>query len=61
MATKADNLDEALALIRQLESALLGLRQIRGYVPKGAGLDTLDQLIDEIETNLAGIKRRVMQ
>lgn len=61
MAINPDNLDAVLALIRQLESALLGLRKVRWYVPKGAGLDTLDKLIDEIENNLAVVKRRVVQ
>lgn len=61
MTDESDKLDVILALIRQLESALLGLRQVRGYVAKGAGLDTLEILISELEVNLAQLKRRLTQ
>lgn len=61
MTNESDRLDVVLALIKQLESALLGLRQVRGYVAKGAGLDTLETLISELEVNLAQLKRRLTQ
>ncbi len=48
-----------LDLLRQMEVTLLGLRQLRGYVQKGPGLEILDTLIREAETKLAEIKLRM--
>jgi hypothetical protein len=38
MAYDSDSLDAILALIKEIESALLGLKQLRGYAGKGPGL-----------------------
>lgn len=54
-------LDAILALLKQLEITLLGLQQLRGYVGKGAGQQILELLIQEAETNLAEIKRKLAQ
>jgi hypothetical protein len=43
----ADSLDTILALIKQMEATLIGLRQLRGYVGHGVG-----------EHNAAGAYRR---
>lgn len=53
-----DSLKTILALIKQLEATLIGLKQVRGYV-QGVGRHMLDELIDEGETKLAEIKRKV--
>jgi hypothetical protein len=57
----ADPLEIILALIKEMEIALLGLQQLRGYVGKGPGQQMLELLIHETETNLAEIKRRLTQ
>jgi hypothetical protein len=61
MAYDSDTLDEILALIKQMDSALLGFRQLRAYIQPGAALHQLDQLIEELEVNLAKVKRRLLQ
>ena len=56
-----DSLDTILALIKQMEGVVLGLRQVRAYVGEGVGARMVDVLIEESETGLAAVKRRVIQ
>jgi hypothetical protein len=56
-----NSLDTILALVKQLEATLLGLRQLRSYVATDLGLQMLDLLIEEGEEKLAQIKRKLIQ
>lgn len=56
-----ESLETILALLKQMEATLLGLKQLRGYVPAGVGQKMLEILIEEAEANLAEIKRRIIQ
>jgi hypothetical protein len=57
----ADSLDTILALIKQMEATLIGLRQLRGYVGDGVGEHMLQVLIDEMESGLSEVKRKLIQ
>lgn len=61
MAHDSDNLDTILALIKQIESALIGMKQLRGYLGNGPGLQMVEAIIEEMETNLAQVKRKLVQ
>jgi hypothetical protein len=52
---------ETLALMKQMEATLLGLRQLRNYVGEGAGPEILESLIEEGEAKLAEIKHKLIQ
>jgi hypothetical protein len=54
-------LETVLALINQLEAALLGLKQMRALVVEGAEQQTLESVIENSETRWADIKRKVIQ
>ena len=56
-----NSLETVLALIKQMEDTLLGLKQLRIYVGKGAAQKMVALLIEEGEAKLAEIKRRVKQ
>jgi hypothetical protein len=56
-----DSLDIILALMKQLESTLLGLKQLRGYVGQDVGPQMVEELIEEGENKLAELKRRLIQ
>jgi hypothetical protein len=55
------SLETVLALINQLEAALLGLKQLRAYVVQGVEQQQLESVIEKSETKLAEIKRKVIQ
>lgn len=61
MLPDSDSLDTVLDLVKQLETTLLGLRQMRVYVGRGLGLRMLDEVIEEAETKLAEVKSRLVQ
>ena len=61
MPYDSDSLDTILALIKQLEATLMGLKQLRGYVGDGAGSQTLEVLIQEAEGKLAELKQKLIQ
>jgi uncharacterized Ntn-hydrolase superfamily protein len=46
-------------LINQLEAVLLGLKQMRAYVAQGVEREMLESVIDDGETKLAEIRRKV--
>jgi hypothetical protein len=50
-----------LAMLQQMESTLLGLQRLRGYVGNGAGQEALESLIKEMQTHLAATKRKLTQ
>jgi hypothetical protein len=54
-------LETILAIINQLEAALLGLKQLRAYVVQGVEQQRLESVIEKRETKLAEIKRKVIQ
>lgn len=56
-----NSLETILALIQQLEAALLGLKQMRAYVGQGAEQEMLESAIAHNETKLAEIRRKVIQ
>ena len=61
MPDNAESVDTILALLKQMETTLLGLKQLRGYVPRGVGQKMLEILIEEAEANFAKVKRRIIQ
>jgi hypothetical protein len=56
-----DSLEMILALLRQLEATVLGLKQLRGYVGQGVAQEMVEELIEEGENKLAELKRRLIQ
>ena len=48
-------------LIKELQAALLELKQMRAYVMQGVEQETLESAIQDNETRLAEIKRKVIQ
>ena len=57
----SDSLDSILALMKQMEATLLGLKQLRGYVRGRVGEEMLEVLIEEAENSLAEVKRNLIQ
>ena len=57
----SDSVDTILALIKQMEATLTGLKQLRGYVGEGIGQYMLEVVIEEAETALAAVKRKFIQ
>ena len=55
------SLDIIFALVKQLESTLVGLKQVRMYVGTGLGRKMLDVLIEEAETRLTETKKKIIQ
>jgi hypothetical protein len=55
------SLETILALIKQLENIESGLKHLRGCVGKRASARMLEALIQETDTKLAEIKRRIIQ
>jgi hypothetical protein len=56
-----NSLETVLALINQLEAALLGLKQMRAFVVQRVEQQRLESVIEKSETKLAEIKRKVIQ
>jgi len=46
--------------LKRMEANLLGLKKMRHYVGNGVGKEMLEELIEEAETQIADIKRRVI-
>jgi hypothetical protein len=61
MSNDSDPLDMVMACLKQMESTVLGLRQLRSFIGKGSGQEMLDALIVEAEEQIAQIKRRILQ
>jgi hypothetical protein len=43
-----------------MEATLLGMKQVRRYVSEGFGAEELDVLIQEAESQISAIKRRIV-
>ena len=56
-----DTFEVLLDCLKRMESILLGMKQLRGYVTEGAGQEMLDALIEEAEKQIAEVKRKVIQ
>jgi hypothetical protein len=56
-----DSLEMILALLRQLEATVLGLKQLRGYIGQGVGQQMVEELIEEGENKLTELKRKLIQ
>jgi hypothetical protein len=54
-----ESAETILALLKQLEATLLGLRQLRRYVGKGPGLMMVELLVVEGEKKIAEVKSKV--
>lgn len=58
MISDEQRLDNILDLIKQMESTLLGMQQLRHYT-QGVGHAMLEILIEEAERKLAEVKKRL--
>lgn len=47
--------------LKRMEATLLGMKQMRHYVGHGPGKEMLESLIEEAESQIAEIKRKVIQ
>ncbi len=56
-----NSLETILVLIKQLQSSLLELKQMRVYVVQGVEQQMLESAIQDNETRLAEIRRKVIQ
>jgi hypothetical protein len=56
-----DALDIILALIRQMEAAILELHQVRARVCDDSDRNAMNPLITAAEARLLAIKRRIIQ
>ncbi len=57
----SDSLETILAVMKRMEATLLGLKQLRGYIRGGVGEEMLELLIEEAESGLAEVKRKLIQ
>lgn len=55
-----DSLEDVLACLKRMESIVLGLKQLRNFVSKGAGVEILDSVIAEAESQIEEIRRKVI-
>ena len=55
-----DSLDDVLACLKRMESIVLGLKQLRGFVDQAAGAEILDSVIAQAEAQIAEIRRKVI-
>ena len=56
-----DSLETVLATLKVMEATLLGMKQVRRYVAKGFSSKMFDSLIEEAESQVAEIKRKIIQ
>jgi len=61
MARDSDRLELVLQCLKVMESTLLGLRKLQQLAPRGQQKEKLDSLIKEAETQIADVKRKVIQ
>lgn len=61
MLTDDNSLETILVLIKQLQAAILELKQMRAYVVQGVEQKLLESVIVDNETRLAEIQRKVIQ
>ena len=58
-ADRFNSLDAILDCLKQMESNLLGMRQLRQYIDSNLGTEMLDPLFEEAELKIAEVKRNV--
>ena len=56
-----NSIETILMLIKQLQAALVELKQMRAYVVQGVEQEMLESVIVDNETMLAEIRRKVIQ
>ncbi len=56
-----DTFETVMDCLKRMESVLIGMKQMRGYVGKGVGREMLESLIEEAELQIEEVKRRVIQ
>jgi len=56
-----DTVDTILGLIKQLEATVLGLQQLRNYAGTEVAREMLEALIQEGETKIGEVKRKLIQ
>jgi hypothetical protein len=61
MSGRFDSLAAVLECLAQMQSNLLGMKQMRDYVGHGLGRVMLEVLIEEAEWQIGEIKRRLSQ
>src|SRR5947209_10935421 len=61
MARDSDRLELVLQCLKVMESTLLGLRKLQQLAPRGQQKEKLDSLIKEDETQIADVKRKMIQ
>ena len=54
-------LETVFECLKRMEATLIGMKEMRLYVGKGVVRKMLDSLIEEAESQLAEIKRKVIQ
>ena len=55
-----DSLDDVLACLKRMESIVLSLKQLQGFVDQGAGEEILDSVIAQAEAQIEEIRRKVI-
>jgi hypothetical protein len=61
MPSDSDRIELLLQCLRVMESTVLGLKQVRHMISKGASTEILDSLIEEAEKHLEEVKRKIIQ
>lgn len=61
MPVTDETLDTILTLLKQLETTLLGLKQLRGIIGNGTGHQMLEMLIEEAEARITEVKHKLIQ
>lgn len=56
-----DTFEVLLDCLKRMESILPGMEQMRGYVGERLGKQMLESPIEEAETQIADVKRKVIQ
>jgi len=60
MPSGYDSVEEVLACLKRMESIVLGLKQLRSFVSQGAGVEILESVIAEAESQIEEIRRKVI-
>ena len=60
MSDRFDASETLLECLKRMEGTLMGMKQIQEYVGKGLGKEMLASLIEESESQIVDIKRKVI-
>ena len=61
MPVTDETLGTILTLLKQLETTLLGLKQLRGIIGNDTGHQMLEMLIEEAEAKITEVKHKLIQ